>query len=451
MDNLTHSVVGLGVGALIDRSLPAEPDQARQRVRARMLLTLGCLASNFPDLDLVLTPLLDAPLGYLLHHRGHTHTFVAAIGEAALLLALTWLLWPAARRLLRDSRAARHGALLAAGAGLLLHVVMDGLNVYGVHPFWPFDTNWYYGDLVFIVEPVFWIGFGVPLAAMVRSAFLRRLWLGLIVLVPAAATLLGFLQWGSLAGLLALALLLGWLQRRSDRSAQERHDGPHTGQYTGQYAGQHAGQHAEARAEARAGRGRTALTAGLLASLAFVGVQALALQQARAIVGAELGRIDAGEQVLDTALSAYPANPLCWSFVSVARRGVDGAATVHLRRGMLSLAPALTPVSHCPARIAGPALEDAPPQLAWQLEDRQSLASLRALAARDCRVNAWMRFARAPSLADGVATDLRWGEPGSRNFSTLQYAQTAAEAARQPCPHPLPPWSYPRADLLQDR
>src|SRR5690348_3626302 len=145
MDNLTHSVVGLGVGALIDRSLAAEPDAERQSLRSRMLLIVGCLASNFPDLDLVLTPLLDAPLGYLLHHRGHTHTLLAAIGEALLLLALVWLLWPAARRLLRDSPVARRGALLATGAGLLLHLGMDSLNVYGVHPFWPLDPDWYYG------------------------------------------------------------------------------------------------------------------------------------------------------------------------------------------------------------------------------------------------------------------------------------------------------------------
>jgi inner membrane protein len=419
MDNLTHSVVGLGVGALIDRSLPAEPDAARQSVRSRMLLVVGCLASNFPDLDLVLTPLLDAPLGYLLHHRGHTHTLLAAVGEALLLLAMVWLLWPAARRLLRDSGAARHGALLATGAGLLLHLGMDSLNVYGVHPFWPLDPDWYYGDLVFIVEPVFWIGFGVPLAALVRSPFLRRLWLAVIALVPLAATLLGFLQWGSLAGLAALGLLLAWIQRRND---------------------EHHG-------ESRAARGRRALAAGLAASLAFVGLQALALQQARAVVAAEIARIDAGERLLDTALSAYPSNPLCWSFVTVARSGRDGAGTVHLRRGMLSVAPALVPVAHCPARIAGPALEDAPPQLAWQLEDRQPLALLRAVAAADCRVNAWMRFARAPSLADGVATDLRWGEPGSRNFSTLAYGQDAGK----PCPHPVPGWGYPRADLLLEK
>jgi inner membrane protein len=419
MDNLTHSVVGLGIGALIDRSLPAEADPAKRSTRSRMLLVIGCLASNFPDLDLVLTPLLDAPLGYLLHHRGHTHTLIAALLQAILLLALVWLLWPAARRLQQGSAAARWGAVLASFAGLALHIGMDSLNVYGVHPFWPFDPNWYYGDLVFIVEPVFWIGFGVPLAALVRSPFLRRLWLGVIVLVPLAATLLGFLQWGSFAGLLVLGLLLAWIQRRNDE------------------------HHGESRSE----RGRMALAAGLAACLAWVGVQALALQQARAIVAAEVKRIDAGERLLDTALSAYPSNPLCWSFVTVARTGAIGAGTVHLRRGMLSVAPRLTPVSHCPARIAGPALEDAPPQIAWQAEDRQALATLRELAERDCRVNAWLRFARAPSLADGVATDLRWGEPGSRNFSTMPYAGRGAA----PCPHPVPRWGYPRADLLQGR
>jgi inner membrane protein len=419
MDNLTHSVVGLGLGALIDRSLAAEPHPDSRRVRTRMLLTIGCLASNFPDLDLVLTPLLAPPLGYLLHHRGHTHTLLAALGEAALLLALVWLLWPAARRLLRESAVARRGAVLATVAGLLLHLGMDGLNVYGVHPFWPFDPDWYYGDLVFIVEPVFWIAFGVPLAAMVRSRARRWLWLGVIALVPLGAAVLGFLQWGSLAGLLALGLVLAWIQHRSDA----RHD------------------------ETRAHRGRAALAAGLAAALLFVGVQALTLHGARAIVAAELARIDPGERLLDTALSAYPANPLCWSFVTVARTGAGSAGSVHLRRGMLSIAPRLSPVSHCPARIAGPALEDAPPQIAWQVEDRQPVAALRALAAGNCQVNAWMRFARAPSLADGVATDLRWGEPGSRNFSTLSYRHPAGKA----CPEPVPGWGYPRADLLWGR
>jgi inner membrane protein len=410
MDNITHSVVGLGVGALIDRSLPPEPDAARERVRQRMLLTIGCLASNFPDLDLVFTKMLAPPLGYLLHHRGHTHTLVAALGEVALLLALVWLLWPNARRLLRASRHARRGALLAAGAGLVLHLAMDGMNVYGVHPFWPFDNNWYYGDLVFIVEPVFWIAFGMPLAAVVPRRDLRWLLPGLMVLVLAAFTLAGFLQWGSLAALLALGLALAWIARHG----HERHGA----------------------------RGRLALAAGLAVCVGFVGVQALALGQARTIVERAIHGRDPGERLLDTALSAYPANPLCWSFVTVARNDANGS--YRMRRGLLSVAPGVDPVASCPAPIAGRAPAGAGAQLAWLSDEREPLANLRGLAAGNCHVNAWLRFARAPSLADGLATDIRWGPPGGRNFSTMDLDGTAG----RPCPHPVPNWGYPRSDLL---
>jgi inner membrane protein len=412
MDNITHSVVGLGVGALIDRSLPPEPDAARERVRQRMLLTIGCLASNFPDLDLVFTKLLAPPLGYLLHHRGHTHTLVAAVGEVILLLALVWLLWPNARRLLHASRHARRGALLAACAGLVLHLAMDGMNVYGVHPFWPFDNNWYYGDLVFIVEPVFWIAFGMPLAAIVPRPGLRWVLLGLMVLVPVGATLAGFLQWGSLAALLALGLALAWITRH----AHERHGA----------------------------RGRLALAAGLAVCVGFVGVQALALREARAIVAGAIHQRDPGARLLDTALSAYPANPLCWSFVTVA---TDGKGSYRMRRGLLSIAPGIDPVASCPAPIAGRAGAGASAQLAWLSDEREPLAGLRGLAAGNCHVNAWLRFARAPSLADGMATDARWGPPGGRNFSTMDLDGTAQAS----CPHPVPDWGYPRSDLLGGR
>jgi inner membrane protein len=429
MDNLTHSVVGLGIGALIDRSLPAEADPVRERRRTRLLLVICCLASNFPDLDLVLTPLLDAPLGYLLHHRGHTHTLLAAIGEAALLLGLTWLSWPGARRLLRESAAARRGALLAAAAGLVLHLCMDGLNVYGVHPFWPLDPGWYYGDLVFIVEPVFWVAFGMPLAAMVRSNWPRRLLLALMVAVPVGFTLAGFLQWGSMAGLLALGLLLAWVQRHIAAPAE------------------HSGAAPERAPPHMPRRRRAGLAAGLAASLVFVGIQALAMHQARAVVAGEIAGLDQGERLLDTALSAYPANPLCWSFVSVASNEAGGS--YHLRRGLLSIAPGIAPVASCPAPIAGqapaqPPLAQAPAGLVWMSDELHSLAALRALRRDDCRFNAWLRFARAPSLGDGSATDVRWGPPGSRNFSTIDYADMAGRV----CPHPVPGWGMPRTDLL---
>lgn len=410
MDNITHSIVGLGIGALIDRSLPAEPDPVRERTRQRMLLTLGALASNFPDLDLLYSRIIPAPLGYLLHHRGYTHTLLAACFEAVLLLGLTALLWPNARRLLRASGSARAGAVAAACAGLLLHLAMDGMNVYGVHPFWPWNANWFYGDLVFIVEPVFWFAFGVPLAIIVPRPWLRRVLLGLMLLVPLVATLLGFLHWGSLLALAMLGLALGWLTRH----AHERHGA----------------------------RGRVALAAGLALSLGFVGVQALALGQARAIVAGAVGSLDPGERLLDTALSAYPSNPLCWSFVTVARD--DAGRTIHSRRGLLSIAPSLDPVASCPIKVAGGVPDNTDRQLAWLGDERASLAVLQNLAAHDCHVNAWLRFARAPAVADGSATDLRWGPATEENFSTLDIAAQA----HTPCPHPVPGWGYPRADLL---
>jgi inner membrane protein len=419
MDNLTHSVVGLGIGALIDRGLAPEANSLAARTRQRMLLTIGCLASNFPDLDLVLTPLLGKPLGYLLHHRGHTHTLLAAAGEAALLLALVWLLWPAARHVLRASAAARTGAVAAAVAGLLLHLGMDSLNVYGTHPFWPFDDRWIYGDLVFIVEPVFWIAFGVPLAALVPNKGLRRAFLVFLFAAPVLFTLAGFLQAGSLALLLALGGLLAWIERArwaqasggTERAGSDRH------------------------------RDRTALATGLSLSLAFVGVQAIALHEARAIVGADLARRDPGERLLDIALSAYPANPLCWSVATVAT-GASGDA-YRVRRGLLSIAPGISPVTACPAPIAGQA-SGGEPQLAWNDDSRLSLDDLRRADRTDCHVHAWMRFARVPALIDGSATDLRWSPAGTRNFTTLD----VAEAANTPCPQPVPGWGVPRGDLL---
>jgi inner membrane protein len=244
----------------------------------------------------------------------------------------------------------------------------------------------------------------------VPRPWLRRLLLGLMVLVPVVATLKGFLQWGSLAVLVALGLALAWITRHG----HERHGA----------------------------RARLALAVGLALSLGFVGVQALALQQARSVVAAAVHTLDPGERLLDTALSAYPSNPLCWAFVTVAED--KAGAAYHLRRGLLSIAPGIDPVAACPAPIAGPAPVDATPQMAWLDEERESLATLRAMAATDCHVNAWLRFARMPSLLDGLATDVRWGAPGSWNFSTM----SIAAQAKAPCPHPVPGWRYPRGDLL---
>lgn len=215
MDNLSHSVVGLALGELVQRSLRPQADPARQQLRRRLLLGAGWAASNFPDLDLVATPLLPDPLGYLLHHRGHTHTLLYALPQALLLVALLWACWPSARALLRDSARARSGLANAVGAGFLLHIAMDYLNSYGIHPFHPFDSRWLYGDMVYILEPVFWVAFGVPLAMMLRGSAGKALALGLLAAALLFCRARGFLHWSSLAGLAALGVTLALLQRKA--------------------------------------------------------------------------------------------------------------------------------------------------------------------------------------------------------------------------------------------
>jgi inner membrane protein len=403
MDNVTHTFVGLGVGELVQRSLLAEHDEARQRTRHRLLLTACAAAGNFPDLDLVLTDLLPAPLGYLLHHRGHTHTLLYAVPQALLLLAILWLLWPNARRLLKESRQARLGLGLAIVLGFLLHMSMDFLNSYGIHPLAPFDPRWFYGDLVFIVEPVFWVAFGVPLALAIPRPWLRWLALAALGVFLAFVTWRGYLDPFALAGLLAIGAAIAALRITRMQS-------------------------------------RRALALSALVCMAFIAVQGGASTAGRNRVEAALQALDPASRVLDVAMTAFPAQPLCWSFVAIEENAAQGS--YRLRRGLLNLAPGV--VARCPAAFADAAARDtASPGVSLASEWQGNLGTLRTLARNDCHVNAWLRFARMPAVDGETASDLRFSATPRGNFTTMEIA----EAGREPCGN-VPRWGYPRADLL---
>jgi inner membrane protein len=406
MDNLSHTVAGLLAGELLHRSLPAEADTGRHALRRSLMLATCALAGNFPDLDLVLTPLLPAPLGYLLHHRGHTHTVLYAFPQAMLLAALLYLLWPSARRLLRQSASARAGFGLALATGFGLHLLMDYLNSYGLHPFHPFDSGWMYGDMVFILEPVFWVAFGIPMVMTLRQPALR--WM-LLLAAPLALGFFawrGYLAWQSLAALLAIGLLLAIAGARQRRSG-------------------------------------LALPLGAAAlGLAFVGVQSLASGQARALTAEYLQSRDPKGQLLDAALSPYPANPACWTFVAVESRADTGQ--YRISRGVLSLASTTMPVWACPPAFAEQVLAPGQQALVLLSQRDYSLERLRRLAADDCYFNDWLRFVRMPALDASSASDARFASSPRGNFTTLPLVEPAARA----CLAGVPQWRKPRADLL---
>src|ERR1700761_5801629 len=174
MDNLTHSLIGLIAGDCVARTLPHSGRGISPSQRRSILLVLFIAGGNLPDLDLILTSHLFSvdPLRYVIQHRGYTHTIVGCCVLALCLYACVEF-W-ARRRGVAFS--VRDRALFGSMAlsGTLLHLGMDFLNSYGVHPFWPWYNGWVYGDSVFIIEPLYWVA-TAPLIATVQSRVTRAL------------------------------------------------------------------------------------------------------------------------------------------------------------------------------------------------------------------------------------------------------------------------------------
>ncbi|GIZ52864.1 metal-dependent hydrolase [Noviherbaspirillum aridicola] len=406
MDNLSHALAGLAAGEILHRLLPAESDPRAASTRHRLLLVTAALAGNFPDLDLVLTPLLPAPLGYLLHHRGHTHTLLYALPQMLLLAAAMLLAWPGARRQLTASRVSRTGFLFALALGFGLHLAMDYLNSYGLHPFHPFDAGWLYGDMVFILEPMFWIALGAPLAMTISSRRWRLLWLSLLLAVPLYFTVKSFLSWYALAVLYAVAAFGALAQLGT---------GP---------------------------RGCKGLAAGITMLCVFVGVQAAASRQAGQVVRAAMQMRAEPGVVHDVALTAFPSHPVCWVFAAI--ESSEGKDEYRLARGVVSLAPDHLPAAACPQALnilSGSAGREA---VVFVDDTRGSLKKLRETQAQDCFFDAWLRFARMPLLEEGVASDLRFRSSARGNFTEMDLSDFRSS----PCPENVPQWRHPRADLL---
>jgi inner membrane protein len=394
LDNLTHSLLGAALGEV------ARPGRAPGPPR-RLFVVSGVVAANLPDLDLLYTGITPPPLGYLLHHRGHTHTLVGLLVQFAALAALYWWL-PPVRRLLPDERW-RLFVLIAAA--LLSHLLLDAGNSYGVHPFFPFGSRWYYGDAVFILEPWLWLLLGLPVAWMASRAATRVVLIALLAVLLLALARVGIVPRGAVAALFATGLVfVAALSRLSAR-----------------------------------GRSWAALGTSLVFVGLLFGLSHLARGETRRLLAPALPGA-----ILDVVLTPDPANPLCWSVIVVDRD--DGAGEYGLHPGTLSVAPGWLPPTACAShRFGAPRpyrIVDG--RLAVYGDIRQPLESLRALRDRDCAVKAWLQFGRAPRVVDGEIVDLRF-DRGRDNFTAMRLA-AGPEAAS--CPPHLTRWEPPRSDLL---
>jgi inner membrane protein len=124
--------------------------------RTPLGMTTLIVANNLPDVDVAVFATDTLAMSF---RRGWTHGVLA---QAALPIALTALV-VAGDRLFRRNAPARvkpREILLLSYIGVLCHVFLDFVNSYGVRLLMPFSDRWFYGDALYIVDPIMYVVLG---------------------------------------------------------------------------------------------------------------------------------------------------------------------------------------------------------------------------------------------------------------------------------------------------
>jgi inner membrane protein len=405
LDNVSHTIAGLLLAeAVVQVRARQQAQSARFVLLARVL---SAAANNLPDLDSLYAGITEPrSLGYLLHHRGHTHTLIGALALAALMTAAVQFALRGRSQLARADWLVLWGLSLAGGVA---HMAMDFTNNYGVHPFWPVRDGWLYGDFVFIIEPFFFVLGVPPLLFALRSRVARVLLGASLAAVLVAAWTLSWVPPGAalvVSLLTALSLVLAYKLDPLERI-------------------------------------KLTCVAAFGVVVVFLGTHFAA--RARAAKS-----LPAAAVLHDLVLTPMPANPLCWSVWRVSTE--DGKYVAE--RGAVAAVPSLLPVGRCrvepdhsdpTAPLTSLNVEEVPAVL-WTARYVAPVAELGALARDSCHFAAFLRFARVPYWAKTergrVAGDLRYDRDQSIEFAELRLPDGA------PCPRWVPSWLPPRHELL---
>lgn len=408
MDNVTHTIIGTLAGEVAARLAPKDRSTLPEATRRNLCVTLAAIGSNLPDADLLYS-FFGGKLNYLLHHRGHTHTILIAVllGAATLWITRWWL----RRRGLQAS--SQDYAVLAAVLLFtpLLHIAMDFTNNYGVHPFWPVDNRWFYGDSVFIIEPLLWAACA-PLAFIFKTHLAR---FAVLLLMVAAIALCFFSGMVPQPLAVAYSLLVAAML----------------------LIGQRAGAN-------------VALAASVAVWLGVTAMFAITAQMARARVDAIAAQQFPDSTLVDRIVTPMPVNPTCWEVMMLSKE----SDRVVLRRAMLALSPAWIPADRCPTRsldieITAPLVpvpKESTEQMKWYGQISTPLARLGEVARNNCEAAAAFRFIRMPWLAN-VKEGLVLGDMRYDREPELGFAEIVITDAPN-CPVFEPKWIEPRQDVL---
>src|SRR2546423_1400691 len=366
MDNLTHSLVGLAAAkAGLERWSPAAT-------------TLCVLAANAPDIDVL--SVFGGRWASLHYHRGITHSIVGTLTLAILLPLIFYLIGLlVSRRSRKENQLKFRWLLLASLLVTATHPLMDWTNNYGLRPLLPWNGRWFYGDLVFIADPLIWLVLAGATFLLTSRTWRQKFFWTLLWLITSAGVILLPLRNPNVSIPLAIRIIcfvgfLGFIIARNTRIVRTW--------------------------------GRAIPIIALVSIVIYWG--ALALLHARALHLAEAEAALLAEQNGETVsrVAAMPelANPLKWRCVAETDRAIYRFETrVNERNGNGELLKRYSKPEGEAAVLAARAAED------WRSKIFLDFARFPvARVEGDCMTEALVQFA-----------DLRFTEPGGRggNFS----------------------------------
>jgi len=357
---------------------------------------------------------VNPQIGNLLHHRGHTHTVFLAFFQSLLLFGLMKLFQKRFGTSFFKSEWKLLGFL--AFLGPLTHILLDYVNHYGVHPFWPLSSAWHYGDFLFVLEPWLWVTFSVALyfQASHFSGFNKRPSRKLQFTLLSIPLLALFLSWGLgavprfMCAVITFwtLLLIPFFYFTSEKIRM----------------------------------GGVWLVLALLLSSFHFGSQ-----ETKALVVKNWPN-ETGFHTSDLILSPLPVNPFCWSVIKVSQNHKEYA----LQRSLIAPFPKIISLSDC-SKLKFFTEGSPPTEELNILKDRPlllSLSELKDLKTRFCEVRDALQFARAPYFwrenNELFFSDLRFERASRAGRRNRSFAQIKINPLRvPPCPPSRAPWDSP--------
>lgn len=397
MDNITHTAIGALFTESLYQSLPEEIKEKPNFKKS--LHILSALASNLPDFDLLMQLIDPSSLGYLINHRGHTHTIPGLILQFALLMFLYFLFFKK-----NISKEIIKPILYVTGFGLASHIGLDFLNSYGVHPLWPVNNKWYYGDVLFIVEPLIWITSAVTFFHILKSKYFKLPFLMLSLSSPLIFTYTGYGSWFNTALVYLFSTALFFQIKNKDRK----------------------------------------LTAKTGLSLVFCIVCAFTLQSfsAKKHIHSSISSLTEDVEIIDIANSPLPANLFCSHFLTLTKLGDE----YKIYSGTYS--PSKLLLQTCPSSIRAKEFKpnisvDDTEHIKWDGVFSQKISELKEAYSMNCKTKNWFSYSRVPFLKNNTLYDLRYTRRSRAGFANLNLDDEINS-----CLIFESPWTPPRIKIL---